>query len=112
MKNNKIKKIANPILNATEQKDGFIGCKEALKDLKESRRILNLINNNIDLYIEELANKTKLNKSDIISRLNQDLPEIIRLNKRKEELAKKNLLINARLIKRNIKEVFENDKQH
>ena len=109
MNNNKIKEIADPILNATEKKEGFTGSKQALKDLKESRRILNLINNNIDGYIEELASKTKLNKSDIIFRLNEELAEITRLNKRKEEIAKKNLLINAQLIKRNIKEALQND---
>lgn len=100
----KIQQIASPFLNATEQNMGFIGSKEALKDLKEARRILKMINNNIDDYVKELVKKTDLNMSDILPRLIRDLPEIIRQYKAKEQRAIKNILSNARLIKMNLKE--------
>ena len=105
MKKEEIQQIASPFLNATEKTMGFVGSIEALKDLKEARRILKMIDNNIDDYVKELQQKTNLDIEDILPRLIRDLPEIIRQNKAKEQRAKKNILSNAKLIKTNINQV-------
>lgn len=100
----KINKIAKPFLEATEKSMGFIGSKEALKNLREARRILKMLHNNVEKYAEELQVKTGFPMSDILPRLIRDIPELLRQNKAKEEKSKKNILSNARLIKMNIKE--------
>ena len=97
----KMKQIAKPFLDEEEY---FYGSKKALKDLREARRILKLIDNDITLYAEELQQKTGLEMVDVLPRLIRDLPEIIRQNKVKEENAKKSIISNAQLIKMNIKD--------